>query len=257
LSRVAGKVALVTGGSRGVGFAIAERLADEGARLALVARNDGDLRLAADRLGGVAFRCDVADPNAVGVELKHAVEERLGPPQILVNNAGTYAPMALVVESDPHEWMGAVGVNLFGPYLTCHAFAPAMIEAGWGRIVNVTSIASVVPPVPLCSSYSASKAALNYLTRSLAVELAGTGVTANVIHPGEVQTEMWRYIAATAESSGPEGKEHREWAHAVAGSGGDPPGKAAELVLDCVEDESINGRFLWIEDGLYGSVPTW
>lgn len=250
-------VAVVTGGTRGIGFAIAEELVRSGIRLGIVARDQEALRTAERRLkGAVGFRCDVSDPDAVLI-LRDAIAARMGSPDILINNAGTYAPISLIVESKPSEWIGAIGVNLIGPYLTCRAFVPAMIEAGWGRVVNVTSIASVIPPVPTSSSYAASKAALNYLTRTLATELEGTGVTANVIHPGEVKTAMWRQIATTAVGGGHEVESLREWARDVEETGGDPPEKAARLVRDCIDDGSINGRFLWIAGGLLGTVPTW
>jgi NAD(P)-dependent dehydrogenase (short-subunit alcohol dehydrogenase family) len=134
-----------------------------------------------------------------------------------------------------------------------------MIQAGWGRIINVSSAASLVTPGPLNSAYATSKAALNHLTRHLAAELAGTGVTANVIHPGEVKTEMWAAIRDEVALTGPEGAGYRHWAQWVEETGGDPPEKTAELVLWLMSDDatSINGQFLWIEGGLQSPRPSW
>ena len=93
---------------------------------------------------------------------------------------------------------------MVGPYLTCRAFVGGMIERGWGRIVSFSSAAALHPPGPINSAYGTSKAALNQFTRHLAAELVGTGVTANVIHPGDVKTEMWADISDQAAELGPE-----------------------------------------------------
>jgi NAD(P)-dependent dehydrogenase (short-subunit alcohol dehydrogenase family) len=132
-----------------------------------------------------------------------------------------------------------------------------MIEAAWGRIVNVSSAASLHPPAAFNSAYSTSKVALNHFTRSLAVELARTGVTANVIHPGDIKTEMFEDIRDQAERFGVEG--YLNWVKWMDETGGDPVDKAADLVLRLMADEaaSVNGRFLWIEDGLQKPIPSW
>jgi NAD(P)-dependent dehydrogenase (short-subunit alcohol dehydrogenase family) len=134
-----------------------------------------------------------------------------------------------------------------------------MIEERWGRIVNVSSAAAFHPPGPLNSAYGTSKAALNQFTRHLAAELEGTGVTANVIHPGEVKTEMWGYIQEEVMKLGPEGEAYRTWVRWVDETGGDPPEKAAALVLRLMSaaTDSISGEFLWIEDGLQKPIPHW
>jgi NAD(P)-dependent dehydrogenase (short-subunit alcohol dehydrogenase family) len=134
-----------------------------------------------------------------------------------------------------------------------------MIDAGWGRIVNVTSAASLHPPGALNSAYGTAKVALNQLTRHLAAELDGTGVTANVIHPGDVKTDMWQDIRDRVAVMGPEAQAYREWAAWVEETGGDPPHKAVDLVLRLTSDEgaATNGRFCWVEEPLQAPIPSW
>jgi NAD(P)-dependent dehydrogenase (short-subunit alcohol dehydrogenase family) len=130
-----------------------------------------------------------------------------------------------------------------------------MIDAGWGRIVNLSSASSLHAPGPLGSAYATSKGSLNSITRFLATELEGTGVTANVIHPGDVKTAMWADIRDNAARIGADGGEGG-WVTWVEETGGDPPEKAAQLVLDIV-DGDVNGRFLWIDEPLQSPIPSW
>jgi NAD(P)-dependent dehydrogenase (short-subunit alcohol dehydrogenase family) len=157
------------------------------------------------RLGGdaVVLPADLALPAAVA-SLKRAVEEQVGSPSILINAAGVFGPVQLVWNTDPEDWIRTVMVNTVAPYLHCRAFAEGMIRLGWGRIVSITSAAALHEPGPINSAYGTSKAALNQFTRHLAAELAGSGVTANVIHPGDVKTEMWADIREKARGLGPE-----------------------------------------------------
>jgi NAD(P)-dependent dehydrogenase (short-subunit alcohol dehydrogenase family) len=241
--KLEGTVAVVTGASRGLGKDVADALESRGARVAAVARG-------ADR-----FRCDVSRLDEVE-RLKAQVEAELGPPQILVNAAGVFGPVEPPTRADPERWVKTITVDLVGPYLTCRAFAAGMVERGWGRIVNVTSAASLHPPGALGSAYATAKAGLNQLTRHLASELAGTGVTANVIHPGDVKTEMWADIRDQALRLGPEGEALRQWVDWVEETGGDPPQKAVDLVERILESD-VNGQFLWIEEPLQPPIPSW
>jgi NAD(P)-dependent dehydrogenase (short-subunit alcohol dehydrogenase family) len=170
-----GKVAVVTGASKGVGLAIADALTARGMLVATVARHNAD------------FIADVSDPAAVA-RLKQEVEEKLGVPTVLVNNAGVFGPIALIEETDPSEWVETIQINTIGPYLLCREFMRGMQDAGWGRIINVSSAASLGEPGMYNSAYATAKVALNQFTRNLAAELDGTGVSANVIHPGDVKT---------------------------------------------------------------------
>ena len=166
-----GQVAVVTGASRGVGRAIADARKARGLIVAKVAR------------GSARFAADVSDPADVA-RLKTAVETELGRPTVLVNAAGIFGPIALVKDSDPKEWIETLMIDAVGPYLVSRAFLDGMIDGGWGRIVNLSSAASLHTPGPLNSAYATAKVALNQFTRHLAAELEATGVTANVIHPG-------------------------------------------------------------------------
>lgn len=261
--RLDGKVALVTGAGRGLGRRISIGLAGQGAHVVGVARSreqlDESAALCAEAGGTMLpLTADVADPSAVEA-LAAAVRERLGAPVVLVNAAGVFGPISLIRDSDPHEWIRTLMVDAVSAYLTSRAFVGGMIEARWGRIVNVTSAASLHPPGPLNSAYATAKVALNQLTRHLAAELAGTGVTANVIHPGDVKTDMWADIRSKIESLGPEGDAYRQWVSWVEETGGDPPQKAVDLVLRVMgpEYDEVTGRFLWIENPLQAPIPSW
>ncbi len=258
-----GKVAVVTGGGRGLGQAMALALAANGAAVAVTARSAGQLRATAELIAaagaaGRAFPANLADAGDVQW-LKAAVEEELGAPDILVNCAGVFGPVALVQDSDPAEWTDTLMVNTVAAYLTAHAFVGAMLARGWGRIVNVSSAAALHPPGGYNTAYATSKAALNTFTRGLAAELEGTGVTANVIHPGDVKTEMWADVRdkAAGLSAGADG--YRNWVKWVDETGGDPPHKAADLVLNLVSAAAagVNGKFLWIADSLQKPIASW
>ena len=236
-----GHVAVVTGASRGIGRAIADALKARGLAVATVARRSA------------RFAADVSDPADVD-RLKTAVEAELGRPTVVVNAAGVFGPISLVQDSDPAEWVETLMIDAVGPYLVSRAFLSGMLDAGWGRIVSLSSAASLHPPGPLNSAYGTAKVALNQFTRHLAAELAGTGVTANVIHPGDVKTAMWADIRDKKSTVGESGYDR--WVAWVEKTGGDPPEKAAQLVLDILASD-INGRFLWIDDPLQTPVPSW
>ena len=221
----------------------------------------GSLSLAQLRQAGhraLALPADVTQAHQVET-LKEKVQDQLGVPAILVNAAGIFGPIQLIANSDPEAWIQTIQINTVAPYLTCRALVGGMITQGWGRIVNFTSAASLHPPGPLNSAYGTSKVALNQFTRHLAAEVEGTGVTANVLHPGDVKTEMWATIRAEADRMGPEAEGYRNWVRWVEQTGGDDPQKAADLVLRLLSNEAAatNGRFLWIEGGLQSPIPSW
>lgn len=263
MSNLTGKVAVVTGASRGVGRRIAMRLARDGARVALLARGRAGLeetrRMIEDEGGqGVSLAVNLTNPEAVE-GARDSVEQQLGTVSILVNAAGVFGPIDLVKDTEPHAWIETIMTNTIAPYLTCRAFVGGMIAQAWGRIVNVTSAAALHEPGPINSAYGTSKAALNQFTRHLAAELKETGVTANVIHPGDVKTEMWAYIKEASERLGSVADAYVQWAEWVEKTGGDDPEKAAELVAHLVSENAanVNGQFLWIRDGLQAPIPSW
>lgn len=258
-----GKIAVVTGASRGIGRAVAVGLAQQGLRVVLVARGAEQLQITKsmiEQVGGAAWvlPAELGQPDAVEA-LKTEILAQVGAPSILINAAGIFGPIQLIKDSDPAEWVETLQTNTIAPYLTCRAFVSGMIDQGWGRIINVSSAAALHTPGPTNSAYATSKVALNHFTRHLAAEIAGTGVTANVIHPGEVKTEMWADIRDQAEKLGPAAEGYRRWAQWVGETGGDPPEKAVELVFKLLSEEAatINGQFLWIEGGLQTPIPSW
>jgi NAD(P)-dependent dehydrogenase (short-subunit alcohol dehydrogenase family) len=190
--KLEGKVALVTGASKGLGKAMALALGEAGARLALVSRNREqlDLTAAVARQRGVeaeVFVADVAVEDSVR-RLEKEVVGRFGRLHILINNAGVNVRKN-VDEFTLEEWRTVVDTNLTGPFLLCRSFVPHMKGQDYGRILNVTSIMSHVS-IAGRAAYSASKAGLLGMTRSLALELAPERITVNGISPGPFATEM-------------------------------------------------------------------
>ena len=212
----------------------------------------------ADGGDALSLAADVSCPDAVE-KLASEVHATWGQVSVLINAAGIFGPIQAVADSDPRRWCETIAINSLGPYLLCRAFLNDMLAAGWGRIINFSSAAALHEPGPLNSAYGTSKVALNQFTRHLAAELAGTGVIACVIHPGEVQTAMWAAIRDEAQSTDERGAGYRRWAEDVAASGGDPPQKALDLVIEIVErrDARDNGKFLWIHDGIQRPIASW
>lgn len=185
-----GKTAIVSGGSRGIGFAIAETLASDGAQVAVTARDEGRAGEAAEALGGAGGRgyaCDVQDPDACG-SLVDRVEEELGPVEILVNNAGITRDNVLVRLKDD-DWQDVIDTNLRGAFFMIRAVARGMMRRRSGRIVNIASVVGLTGNRGQ-ANYAASKAGLIGLTKSVAQELASRDVLANAVAPGYVETDM-------------------------------------------------------------------
>jgi NAD(P)-dependent dehydrogenase (short-subunit alcohol dehydrogenase family) len=189
---LAGRVAVVTGGGRGIGAAVARALAEAGARVVVSARSGGQIEGVARDLAAAghearACACDVTSFDSV-TRLLGFAEAELGTVDILVNNAGvaSSAPLRAV---ELEEWNRLISVNATGTFLCTRAFVPGMVAAGWGRVVNVASIAGR-SGAAYVSAYAASKHAVIGFTRSVAAEVAARGVTVNAICPGYVETPM-------------------------------------------------------------------
>lgn len=190
--RIEGKVALVTGGGRGLGRAMAAGLAEAGANVAVLARRTADLEetvsaIAATGSRGLAVPGDVADPACPAAAVAACVKA-FGRLDILINNAGTYT-MGPVVSHDESDWARVIDVNLTACFRFAKAAGPQLLQRGWGRLVNVASVLGTFG-VAEATAYCASKAGVMGFTRSLAIEWGQRGVTVNAIAPGLFATDM-------------------------------------------------------------------
>lgn len=206
------QVAIVTGAGRGLGRAVAESIAALGASVVLASRNAPELdavALAIKRAGGraLAQTADVADERQVQ-ELVLAAARWVGPATLLVNSAGVVEPITPLTRSDPALWLRNISINVAGTYLPLRAALPGMIERGFGRVVNISSGAARTPSAGL-TAYGASKAAVVQLTRDLALELEGTGVTVCVYEPGHLDTAMQERIRRARSEDYPRAEDHR------------------------------------------------
>lgn len=253
--RLAGRVAVVTGGGRGIGAAVARALAADGASVAVAARTAEQVEGVAAALQEAgrdsgAFPCDITDPASVQ-DLRAGVERRLGPVDILINNAGI-ASSAPLVRTPLDEWERLLRVNATGSFLCMQAFLPGMVERGWGRVVNVASVAGLTG-APYISAYAASKHAQVGLTRAAAAEVAAAGVTVNAVCPGYVDTPMTRAsVDRIQERTGRSAEE--AWAALTSQNPQGRlirPGEVAHAVVSlCVPDaEGINGQALVLDGG--------
>ena len=247
---LAGQVAVVTGGGRGIGRAIARALAAEGAAVAVAARTGSQVQETAASIhaaGGraLAAAADVTDRCAVE-RLIAETERTLGPVDLLVNNAGVFGPIGPLWEIDPDDWWQALASHLRGTLLCTRTVLPGMIARGGGRIINIAS-RSGVRTHPYTSSYGVAKAAVLRFTDHLAVETREHGISAFAIYPGRVQTAMTDELIESAAGRRwlpGEGKAREgQWL---------PPDRAAALcvALAAGEADELSGRFFGVYDDL-------
>jgi 3-oxoacyl-[acyl-carrier protein] reductase len=200
MQKLAGKVAIVTGASRGIGAAAAFALGEAGASVMLAARDAAQTEVNAQRInaaGGkaVSIACDVAD-YAACQRLVQETTQRLGPPDALVNNAGVIEPIGAVATGDPAEWARNIQINLVGAYYAIRAVLPAMLARGRGSIINLSSGAALRPQEGW-SAYCTAKAGLAMLTRSIDLEHRAAGIRVFGFQPGTTDTDMQVIIRAS------------------------------------------------------------
>jgi NAD(P)-dependent dehydrogenase (short-subunit alcohol dehydrogenase family) len=250
-----GAVALVTGGGRGIGRAVATALAAAGARIALVARSPDELaataRLLADA-GGVAATAvaDVTDAEGLAAAV-HRVRDELGPVDVLVNNAGILGPIGPLWEVDAGEWWTTMDVNVRGLVLCSQLVLPEMVARRSGRIINLTSQAGAYR-WPLVSGYSVSKAAVVKLSENLAHETSRYGISVFSVHPGLLPIGMTTTVAGSVPAT-VHADHVRQWAldELAEGRGADPDA-AIELIVRLAtgDADSLTGRHLSVHDDL-------
>jgi 3-hydroxybutyrate dehydrogenase len=245
--------ALVTGGGRGIGKAIALALAEAGAQVLVTGRSQRELAEVAAATGGRALLADLAerrDADRLAAELAEDAA-RHGPIQVLVNNAGI-ADSAALDKTDDAMWDRIQEVNVTAPFRLIRALVPAMVEAGWGRVINIASNAGVTG-YGYTAAYCASKHALVGLTRALAVDLARTGVTINALCPGWVDTQM--VADASARIAGKTGRSVAEATASLAAMTPQrrliAPAEVAHAALALCADAArgIHGQTLVIDGG--------
>jgi NAD(P)-dependent dehydrogenase (short-subunit alcohol dehydrogenase family) len=253
---LAGQVAIVTGGGRGIGRAMVLALARAGAAVAVVARTADQLAetvALVEGAGGwaIAYPADVTDRIAIE-RIVAQVEEQLGPVDLLVNNAGVPAPIGPLWENDPDAWWRCVEINLRGPFLCSRAVLPGMVARRSGRIVTTAS-GSGLGPSPYASAYAAAKCAAIRFSESLAAEVAGHGICAFSIHPGVVRTAMTVPFAGSLDDETWFGGFFRK---TLAAGRDVPPERTANLVVFLASGraDALSGCYISVTDDVADMV---
>ncbi len=235
------RIAMVTGGARGIGAAIADALERDGHKVVIVDVDEAKLAEVSQATGRPGYRMDISDFDDV-TEVVGRIESEVGPISILVNNAGITRD-GFMHKMKPENWQAVINVNLTGAFNTCRVIAPGMRERGHGRIINISSMNGQRGQFGQCN-YAAAKAGLLGFTRSIAQELAGKGVTSNVVCPGFIKTDMTAAM--------PEDILKAEQAKIPVGRLGEPT-DIADMVAFLARDETsfINGVTFSVNGGQY------
>lgn len=251
-----GRVAIVTGGGRGIGRATAVALAEAGATVVVTSRTAAEVEETASALSESGRRClpVVAD---VGEwpEVESLVDQTIqtyGAVHILVNNAGVHGPIGPLVESDVAAWKQAIDINLGGTFMCCKAVLPHMMRQRWGRIVNFSG-GGATSGRPRFSAYAASKAAVVRLTETLAAEVRDYGIRVNAVAPGAVPTHLLQEIAAAGEAAGK--TEVDEARRCIEGDAAAAERAASLVVFLCSEDsKGLTGK---VVSAVHDGWETW
>ena len=239
-----GRVALITGGGRGIGRAIALAYAAEGARLSLSARTATELEETAQLVAGqfgtevITVLADVSDRSQVDTAVSRTLDH-YGAIDVLVNNAGNIGPVAKAWDCDPGDWARTIAVHLMGVFYGCRAAIPAMLQQGSGRIVNMSGVGG-----PNMTAYDAAKTAIVNFTENLALELADTSITVNAISPGSIHTRMWEETRDLALAIG-DTATYERGVQVTSGQGASIE-RAAELAVFLGSDDCgrLSGRLI-------------
>jgi NAD(P)-dependent dehydrogenase (short-subunit alcohol dehydrogenase family) len=250
-----GQVALITGGSRGLGRAFAQALLAACARVAITGRSASELHETATQLSSAANQvldipADATDPQGA-LQVVTTVEQRLGPITLLVNNAGQFRAFGSIGVVDPIAWWNEVEVNLRGPFLYANAVLPGMRTRHKGRIINLASNAGI-QAIPTLSAYVISKTAIIRFSEALALDAVEDGIQVFAIHPGTVRTPMNDYVCNSPEvaKSAP---GVQQWFQNLYAQGLDTPiERSAHLVLRLAagDADTLSGRYISVEDDL-------
>lgn len=250
--KIEGRRALVLGGNRGMGLAIARALAAEGVALTLAARDETALAQAAESLGGAAtVALDLTDTEALP-----AFARRVGPVDILINNTGG-PPYGSALGRDPRDWEESYRAMSLSVIRLTDLFLPGMIDRGWGRVVTVVSTGAV-QPIPVLGISNSLRAGLIAWSKSVATEIAATGVTMNVLMPGRIGTDrVFQTDAATADREGIPVEEvtRRSWAQIPMGRYGAPEEIGAVVTFLCSAPASyMTGAVVRVDGGFVRHV---
>lgn len=245
-ARLDGKLALVTGGGRGIGRALALAMAEAGSDVALLAQTAAELERTAGEIRtlgrrALAFAGDVSNPEHVE-KLHRAVTNEWGDVDILINNAGIQSPIGPLVQNEPAQWLRTVHVNLFGPFLCMRAVLPGMLNRRYGKIINLSG-GGAAGSRPNFSAYAASKAAVVRLTETVADEVRDFNVQVNAIAPGAINTRMLDELILAGDAAG---ERALSGARQQKRDGGDSLAAVIELALFLASGDSgaLTGKLI-------------